>query len=129
MNKTTMEEVIEDFKVLFEKAESNKVALTGLCHDCKEAVTINGDWDLDTGEVTIEGNGAFYKINTNSQTLSFFKCSTCYEKDSILRNYMPTEVYSRVTGYIRPVSQWNKGKQEEFEIRKDFTTYALDRFR
>jgi len=31
-----------------------------------------------------------------------------------------TEVYSRVVGYIRPVSQWNKGKQEEFKDRKEF---------
>jgi len=31
-----------------------------------------------------------------------------------------TEVYSRVVGYLRPVSQWNRGKQEEFKIRKTF---------
>ncbi len=30
------------------------------------------------------------------------------------------EVYSRVVGYLRPVSQWNKGKQEEFRLRKTF---------
>ncbi len=30
------------------------------------------------------------------------------------------EVYSRVVGYIRPVSQWNVGKQEEFQDRKVF---------
>jgi hypothetical protein len=27
---------------------------------------------------------------------------------------VPTEVFSRVSGYFRPVKQWNKGKQEEF---------------
>ena len=31
-----------------------------------------------------------------------------------------TEVYSRVVGYLRPVSQWNKGKQREFANRKMF---------
>jgi ribonucleoside-triphosphate reductase len=31
-----------------------------------------------------------------------------------------TEVYSRVVGYIRPVSQWNKGKKSEFRDRKTF---------
>lgn len=31
-----------------------------------------------------------------------------------------TEVYSRVTGYYRPVSNWNAGKQEEFKERKRF---------
>jgi ribonucleoside-triphosphate reductase len=32
----------------------------------------------------------------------------------------PTEIYSRVTGYLRPVAQWNKGKKAEFELRKTF---------
>jgi len=32
----------------------------------------------------------------------------------------PCEVYSRVVGYLRPVKQWNKGKQEEFDSRKVF---------
>ena len=31
-----------------------------------------------------------------------------------------TEVYSRVTGYFRPVSNWNKGKKEEFKDRKTY---------
>ncbi|MDD4060804.1 MAG: anaerobic ribonucleoside-triphosphate reductase, partial [Kiritimatiellae bacterium] len=32
------------------------------------------------------------------------------------------EIYSRVVGYIRPVKQWNAGKQREFSLRK---TYSL----
>jgi len=31
-----------------------------------------------------------------------------------------TEVYSRVVGYLRPIKQWNDGKQAEFEKRKTF---------
>lgn len=31
---------------------------------------------------------------------------------------MPCEVYSRVVGYFRPVSQWNKGKESEWQERK-----------
>jgi len=31
-----------------------------------------------------------------------------------------TEVYSRVVGYLRPVKQWNNGKQTEFGMRKNF---------
>lgn len=30
------------------------------------------------------------------------------------------EVYSRVVGYLRPVDQWNDGKQAEFAVRKTF---------
>lgn len=33
---------------------------------------------------------------------------------------MVTEVYSRVVGYFRPVDAWNKGKKEEFKLRKNF---------
>ena len=30
------------------------------------------------------------------------------------------EIYSRVVGYLRPVDQWNDGKQSEFRIRQTF---------
>ena len=33
-----------------------------------------------------------------------------------------TEIYSRVVGYLRPVSQWNNGKQTEFKMRKTYTS-------
>jgi ribonucleoside-triphosphate reductase len=39
------------------------------------------------------------------------KCPTCGAN---------CEVYSRVVGYLRPVDQWNDGKQAEFNIRKTF---------
>ncbi len=34
------------------------------------------------------------------------------------------ETYSRVVGYLRPVKQWNDGKQAEFSIRKTFEASA-----
>lgn len=33
---------------------------------------------------------------------------------------VPTEIYSRVVGYFRPIRQWNKGKQSEFADRKEY---------
>jgi anaerobic ribonucleoside-triphosphate reductase len=39
-------------------------------------------------------------------------CPTCQED---------CEVYSRVVGYLRPVKQWNKGKQAEFGLRKVYS--------
>jgi anaerobic ribonucleoside-triphosphate reductase len=30
------------------------------------------------------------------------------------------EVYSRVVGYLRPITQWNKGKQAEWKDRVPF---------
>ena len=32
----------------------------------------------------------------------------------------PCEIFSRVCGYFRPVSNWNHGKREEFKDRKPF---------
>jgi anaerobic ribonucleoside-triphosphate reductase len=34
---------------------------------------------------------------------------------------VPCEVYSRIVGYLRPVQNWNKGKQVEFAERKPYT--------
>ena len=39
------------------------------------------------------------------------KCPSCNDE---------TEVYSRVVGYLRPVKQWNNGKQAEFSMRRSF---------
>ncbi len=36
------------------------------------------------------------------------------------------EVYSRVVGYLRPVSQWNDGKRCEFEMRKEYDIPQLE---
>jgi len=35
------------------------------------------------------------------------------------------EVYSRVVGYLSPISEWNDGKQEEFKDRKNYDTKKL----
>lgn len=71
-----------------------------ICHDCKKTLKENEEYhDYKNG---------------------FFKCKACHQKDSTLRNFQKTEVYSRIVGYIRPVSQWNRGKQEEFKDRKCF---------
>ena len=43
-----------------------------------------------------------------------YVCPICGER---------TEVYSRITGYYRPVQNWNDGKTEEFKNRK---TYDID---
>ena len=40
-----------------------------------------------------------------------YECPHCHEK---------TEVYSRITGYYRPVQDWNVGKAEEFRERKEY---------
>jgi len=32
------------------------------------------------------------------------------------------EIYSRIVGYLRPVNQWNNGKQAEFAMRRQYQT-------
>jgi ribonucleoside-triphosphate reductase len=43
-------------------------------------------------------------------------CPTCKANNKTTE----CEVYSRVVGYLRPVNQWNRGKQQEFSDRKTF---------
>ena len=38
---------------------------------------------------------------------------------------IPTEIYSRVVGYFRPVNQWNEGKKEEFNQRKEYDVLKI----
>ncbi len=38
-------------------------------------------------------------------------------KKKVKVKVVPTEIYSRVVGYYRPVQNWNKGKAEEFKHR------------
>ncbi len=40
-----------------------------------------------------------------------YTCPTCGER---------TEVYSRITGYYRPVQNWNDGKAQEYKDRKNY---------
>ena len=47
-----------------------------------------------------------------------YTCPECGEK---------TEVYSRITGYYRPVQNWNDGKSQEFEHRVEYNPLKLDK--
>ncbi|MDD3187172.1 MAG: ribonucleoside triphosphate reductase [Bacilli bacterium] len=46
-----------------------------------------------------------------------YKCPICGEI---------TEVYSRITGYYRPVQNWNDGKTKEFCMRKTYDAKTVD---
>ena len=93
---------------------TDRIEHEGKCHDCGKGVKVRIFRD-DKEAIVIEG-GAVY----NPLRQTFLKCDNCFQKDSVLRNWRQIEVYSRVVGYIRPVSGWNKGKIEEFKQRKEF---------
>jgi ribonucleoside-triphosphate reductase len=106
---------IEELK---KEIETENKIYRGICHDCGKhvevIVTVNG------GQIEISG-GALYRVKQQYYEVErFFKCDVCFAEDPILRNWKKTEVYSRAIGYLRPVNQWNKGKKEEFKMRKEF---------
>ena len=101
---------------LQKQLETEDASFHGNCHDCGVPVDVLCSVN-ENGELVISG-GAVYNPLNNEQY--FFKCDECFQNDKILHNWRPVETYSRVVGYIRPVSQWNKGKIEEFKQRKEF---------
>lgn len=73
------------------------------CHDCGK---------------TLDCNEEYMPYTVGQET--FVKCKACHQAEPALKNFQRAEVYSRVVGYIRPVQQWNKGKQAEFGDRVEF---------
>ena len=107
-----------NLKDLKEDLEKGDMIYKGFCHDCQKAVTVEARV-TEEGEITIEG-GAVYKIRDKQDTKYFFKCAECVKDDPILRKFRECEVYSRGLGYLRPIQPGNKGKKEEYAMRKEF---------
>ncbi|MFH0987269.1 MAG: anaerobic ribonucleoside-triphosphate reductase [Patescibacteria group bacterium] len=82
------------------------------CHDCKKEIKI------EEGEIK---NGFLLAYNDDGKRLQVFKCSECFRNNPGLNNFRQCEVYSRPCGYLRPIQQWNIGKQREFGERKYYS--------
>ncbi len=93
------------FKTKKEAIEESK------CYDCKKKITIKD------GEIK---DGVFLLYEDEGEEFFAFKCDECYSKDAGLSEYKECEVYSRIVGYLRPVKQWNAGKKQEYEERKEY---------
>ncbi|MBR0156660.1 MAG: ribonucleoside triphosphate reductase [Clostridia bacterium] len=79
-----------------------------------------------------ESTAALVKKISDSYRLPYYTMSPTY---SVCRNHgylageqytcphcgARTEVYSRITGYYRPIQNWNDGKLQEFKDRKEYT--------
>lgn len=96
------------------------------CRDCAKVLETKGKEDgNDLG--IVGGKLLKYKIHDNGNAddyIYIFKCDECFAKDPSLKDYQKCEVYSRVVGYIRPVNQWHRGKQQEYGERKPFSIPA-----
>ena len=108
MNRQRLHELLDKLP------DKNILSWSGQCHDCQTAVQITAVPQPDG--IHIQG-GAVYEPMAEQ---FFLKCDACHRADPTLRNYQACEVYSRVVGYLRPVAQWNDGKQSEFALRKTF---------
>lgn len=107
---------IEDLKKDIEKGN---MIYRGFCHDCGTKVEITATLRED-GAIEVAGDGSVYKIKTGLKMRYFFKCKSCFKKNKTLHDFRECEVFSRVVGYLRPVSSWNRGKLAEWNVRKEF---------
>ena len=112
---------IEDLQKYFDIAKSNKIEFKGQCHDCGKDVCVKIDINKE-GKTIISGGAVYHPQSERLKdtTQLFVKCDGCYQNERKLHNFQPCDVYSRVVGYLRPVRQWNVGKQAEFKDRKLF---------
>ncbi len=77
------------------------------CHDCGKTLKKSEEY------MPYEASGE-----------AFAKCRPCHEINPALADFQKAEVYTRVVGYIRPVEQWNKGKQQEYGDRLEYIPSA-----
>lgn len=102
---------------LIKQMKDGKAEFTGKCVDCGTDVLVRVS--IDGEHLNVTGGAVFHPPSAwNHPEIYMHKCQLCFEKDS--KFYPTTEVYSRVVGYMRPVSQWNDGKKSEFKKRKMF---------
>jgi len=87
------------------------------CFDCGTEMVLK--------EEKIE-NGSLLIYEDVGRDIFVFKCDECLAKSSELSDYKECEVYSRIVGYLRPVKQWNEGKQQEYSERKEYNKVLQD---
>ncbi len=80
--------------------------------------------DIETVKNLVRKVAAGYRLPYFTLTPTFSVCPTHGylngERQTCPTCGQETEVYSRVVGYLRPVRQWNNGKQAEYAQRKPF---------
>ncbi|MCX6764943.1 MAG: hypothetical protein NT148_00145, partial [Candidatus Nealsonbacteria bacterium] len=78
------------------------------CRDCGQELKVENDKII---------NGFALVYDDKGEKIKTFKCIDCFNKNPALCFFKKCEVYSRVVGYLRPVTQWNTGKKEEYKDR------------
>lgn len=76
--------------------------------------------------------GGFYYVGSKRPyRKKFFEHGTLtqlfsYKGGGIVGKKQKCEVYSRVVGYLSPVSEWNEGKKEEWGDRETYSNPKKD---
>ncbi len=81
------------------------------CFDCDCDIILEGD------EIK---NGSLLSYKDGSEDVFIFKCDDCFQKNKEIANYKECEIYTRIVGYLRPVKQYNPGKQQEYKERTEY---------
>jgi len=115
MNKETLARLFREYE------DKDYLEWVGPCHDCGEPITVTAIVVPEGDGIEMTG-GAVYDLREIDTVRDDFKlkCDACFAKKKSLERFQPTECYSRVVGYLRPIQQWNVGKREEFKDRKMF---------
>jgi len=77
------------------------------CFDCQKELKVKKS-EIQGGKMLVFGE----RVR--------FKCDECFTKNPKWQDPQECEVYSRIVGYLRPLSQWHKGKIEEYKDRVPF---------
>ena len=59
---------------------------------------------------------SWYHLSIEDRQIKFY----FFKGDCMKNEKCEVEVFSRVTGFFRPVQSWNNGKREEFKDRERF---------
>ena len=108
-----MSETKDYIKALFKESQTACIELIGKCQSCNTEVAIS----IFSSGGDVYGNGG---MAYRSPGPPIFKCYECLERDDNMIHPQRCEVFSRVCGYLRPVSHFNLGKKEEFKTRTNF---------
>jgi len=104
-------------KPIFKIAEDTEM----FCRDCGKQVTFGTGFEPFIHENGDCQGSLFQEETKEEKSIKFFvKCLDCFRKNPKL-NFQDCEVYTRVVGYMRPVTSWNQGKREEYKDRKTFS--------
>jgi len=97
-----------------ENPEQAKLGFDGSCHDAGKRS--RSEWRLPLRA----SRSAAVRYTSRSPAYFLPNARRVSKRIHTSRIIAAAKVYSRVVGYLRPIEQWNEGKQAEFRERKAY---------